>query len=73
MMMTAIRSRSIRCLLVCYSFLPPCRRRSYLAGEWEVVGENKEHDGLRQVFLFFVDNRDVSTDTRGRRGGMKVR
>lgn len=48
------------------------RARSYLAGEWEVVGENKEHDGLRQVFLFFVDNRDVSTDTRGRRGGMKV-
>eukprot|EP00752_Nemacystus_decipiens_P004454 g4067.t1 len=46
--------------------------RSYLAGEWEVVGENKEHDGLRHVFLFFVDNRDVSTDTRGRRGGMKA-
>lgn len=46
--------------------------RSYLAGEWEVAGENKEHDGLRQVFLFFVDNRDVSTDTRGRKGGMKV-
>ncbi|CAN0082345.1 unnamed protein product [Pylaiella littoralis] len=43
--------------------------RSYLAGEWEVVGENKEHDGLRHVFLFFVDNRDVSTDSRGRSGG----
>lgn len=46
--------------------------RSYLAGEWEVVGENEEHDGLRQIFLFFVDNRDVSTDTHGRSGGMKV-
>ncbi|CAN0020776.1 unnamed protein product [Ectocarpus sp. 4 AP-2014] len=46
--------------------------RSYLAGEWEVVGENEEHDGLRQIFLFFVDNRDVSTDTRGRSGGMKA-
>ncbi|CAN0061297.1 unnamed protein product, partial [Hapterophycus canaliculatus] len=41
--------------------------RSYLAGEWEVLGENKEHDELRQVFLFFVDNRDVSTDRGGRR------
>ncbi|CAN0083806.1 unnamed protein product, partial [Ectocarpus fasciculatus] len=46
--------------------------RSYLAGEWEVVGENEEHDGLRQIFLFFVDNRDVSTDTHGRSGGMKA-
>ncbi|CAM9760750.1 unnamed protein product, partial [Ectocarpus sp. 12 AP-2014] len=45
--------------------------RSYLAGEWEVVGENEEHDGLRQIFLFFVDNRDASTDTHGRSGGMK--
>lgn len=53
----------------CLSSVPV---RSYLAGEWEVVGENKEHDGLRRVFLFFVDNRDVSTDTGGRRGGMKV-
>lgn len=44
--------------------------RSYLAGEWEVVGDNKVHDGLRQLFLFFVDNRDASTG--GRRGGMKV-
>lgn len=43
-----------------------------MAGEWEVVGENEEHDGLRQIFLFFVDNRDVSTDTHGRSGGMKV-
>lgn len=62
MMMTIRRGR-------CLSSVPV---RSYLAGEWEVVGENKEHDGLRRVFLFFVDNRDVSTDTRGRRGGMKV-
>lgn len=46
--------------------------RSYLAGEWEVVGENKMHDGLRQVFLFFVDNRDVSNDGRSNKGGMKV-
>ncbi|CAM9399488.1 unnamed protein product [Laminaria digitata] len=30
------------------------------------------HDGLRQVFLFFVDNRDVSNDGRSSKGGMKA-
>lgn len=44
--------------------------RSYLAGEWELIGDNQEHDGLRQFFLFLIDNRDVSKD--GKRGGMKV-
>ena len=48
-----------------FSFL-----RSYMAGEWELKGDNEEHDGLRQLFLFFVDNRDVSKD--GRMPGMKV-
>lgn len=41
-----------------------------MAGEWELIGDNAEHDGLRQLFLFFVDNRDVSDD--GKNGGMKV-
>ncbi|CAM9147396.1 unnamed protein product, partial [Sphacelaria rigidula] len=44
--------------------------RSYMAGEWELIGDNAEHDGLRQLFLFFVDNRDVSDD--GKNGGMKA-
>lgn len=42
-----------------------------MAGEWELIGDNAEHDGLRQLFLFFVDNRDVSDD--GKNGGMKVK
>lgn len=42
-----------------------------MAGEWELEGDNDEHDGLRQLFLFFVDNRDVSKD--GQTPGMKVR
>lgn len=65
-------SRTSYCAWSKYRFLIRVLDRSYLAGEWEVVGENKMHDGLRQVFLFFVDNRDVSNDGRSSKGGMKV-
>ncbi|CAM9345742.1 unnamed protein product [Discosporangium mesarthrocarpum] len=45
--------------------------RSYMAGEWEIIDENPEHDGLRALFLFLIDN---SRGTAGSRstGTMKV-
>uniref|UniRef100_A0A7S2XUH5 Amine oxidase domain-containing protein n=1 Tax=Fibrocapsa japonica TaxID=94617 RepID=A0A7S2XUH5_9STRA len=37
--------------------------RSYLAGEWEIDGENWNHDGLTRLFLLFVENRDAPSNS----------
>jgi hypothetical protein len=41
--------------------------RSYMAGEWVCEHDTVYADGLRQLFLLFVDNRDVPNGQ-----GMKV-
>jgi hypothetical protein len=41
--------------------------RSYMAGEWVCEHDTLYADGLRQLFLLFVDNRDVPNGQ-----GMKV-
>jgi hypothetical protein len=41
--------------------------RSYMAGEWVCERDTPYADGLRQLFLLFVDNRDVPNGQ-----GMKV-